>query len=777
VPRSDNFPRGIHQTPTLGLQPPLSQPTSKDAVPMAGDHRRIRQASATLHVRLPETAPALSADRSQRVGLWNPAHGLRFATTATAEAPNSEIPEATDTEYSPEHEPAATATTDDPSPHTHNEAGDAIGQNGEASAGNVSESTDSSRISSAGESDAKDEEEDVDDQHVSLSYQIPEEKLRAAMLASPQTRDSYWSAKLYQGPDGESLSTHYCKSFDVAERVAKYFLQEKVVGFDIEWKPRGNPYSIKQNASLIQLSCEDRIALFHVSLFSGHKVEQLMPPSLKAVLESPNIYKVGVAIKGDFKRLEKYLNIQARGVFELSRLHNLVEWYEVEPSKVSNRLVKLASQVLQHLQLPLYKGERLVDDPETTSSVRESDWSLPLNLQQIHYAAADAYAGFRLYHMLEWKRTRMKPTPPPVALCDFDNKPIPRSKEPRKRAKTAIKSEDTVGVAAKPSVESTEEQQEDEEDAAGYETATEELADSHELEDAPYTMSTSVPVNEASEASTAQPTAKSDLETVEGSETPSKKRVGRVSLSRLQNSDPGYPKLPKSSQEEDVKSVFTRPSKTETAVQLENQDPSILPQQHKATDDEFTDPELENALARMTLDDSGRLTEDVNDPESERIKPAIVQDARVTDVGDLSGFNPTCPAVPESDEPQPDIGLLDEPSRASEYNLATTWAQEYLQLTIPSPTSTMPSRIRATVTHLRAYHMWHYQKLPIDKMAQILRDAPLSPNTVANYILQAVTLERLEYDEEAMRNVLLALPSGMLKGRWKTLAEDVGAVK
>jgi hypothetical protein len=109
--------------------------------------------------------------------------------------------------------------------------------------------------------------------------------------------------------------------------------------------------------------------------------------------------------------------------------------------------------------------------------------------------------------------------------------------------------------------------------------------------------------------------------------------------------------------------------------------------------------------------------------------------------------------------------------------LATTWAQEHLQLTIPSPSSTAPSRIRATVTHLRAYHMWYYQKLSIDRMTQILRDPPLSSNTVASYILQAITLERLEYEKESLRDVLMVMPSGVRKGRWRALAEEVDALE
>ncbi|KAL1793341.1 hypothetical protein ACET3X_008323 [Alternaria dauci] len=711
---------------------------------MAEDSRRIRQASATLH----------------RVGLWNPAHGLRFATTAAAEATKPEfVPKAAETTSPCRDESAATTRTGEPSAHTRDDANNATGHTEEVAVEGTSESDGSSGVSSQPETESNDEKEDDADEYNPLTYQIPEGKLRAAMLAAPNTRDSFWSAKLYQGPDGESLSTHYCKSFDVAERVAKYFLREKVVGFDIEWKPRGNPHSIKQNASLIQLACEDRIALFHVSLFSGNKAEQLMPPSLKAVLESPDIYKVGVAVKGDFTRLEKYLGIRPQGVFELSRLYNLVEWYGVEPSKVSNRLVNLASQVLQHLQLPLYKGEPLADDPETAPSVRESDWSLPLDIKQIHYAAADAYAGFRLYHMLEWKRTQMKPTPPPVALCDFDNKPSPRPKEPRKKAKKPKDAADTIATSA---VDVAEDKQEDEGDSEGYETATEELVDSHQLEDPMYATPTTASTGGADKTYASQSTRSSDLEKMEriGAESsvPPQKRVGRVNLSQLNHADPGYPKLPETSQEEDAETLPPTLSRDDVGVHPEDQDKGVSFQRQEADNDEFADPELEDALRRMTLDDSGRLTEEASGPALEH------------DSLDLHESNELIPA------PLPDIGLLNEPSRTSEYNLATTWAQEHLQLSIPSPSSRAPSRIRATVTHLRAYHMWHYQKLAVDRMTQILRDPPLSSNTVGNYILQAVTLEGLEYETESLRGVLSMMPSGMQKGRWRALAEEVDAL-
>ncbi|KAJ4370633.1 hypothetical protein N0V83_005154 [Neocucurbitaria cava] len=656
---------------------------------------------------------------------------------------------------------------------------------------------------------------EIIEEQVPLDFQIPEDALRAAMMAPPNTRASYWSTKLYQGPEGEGLSTHYCKSADVAERVAQYFLKEKIVGFDIEWKPFGNPFSIKQNASLIQLACEDRIALFHISLFQGNKAEQLMPPSLKVVLESPEILKVGVAVKGDFKRLEKFLGVQAQGVFELSRLHNLVEWYEVDPSKVSNRLVSLAAQVLQHLQLPLYKGAQLDDEPDNTSSVRESDWSQSLDLQQIHYAAADAYAGFRLYHALEWKRKQLRPVPPAIQVCDYDSKRAPRPKEPRKTARAVDKPDINIQSATEQTPEMVEQRQEEVDNEEDYETAPEELMDSHDLEDPPSSLPeiSKEALKGVNDATLNVEQGSNARIQPDPEEAQAYKRVGRVDLSQLRGPDLVYPTLPQDSVEEPSRpsSVsLCNPSSTTSSNRLlnENVDPIQLPVLGAGTEgDEFSDPDLEEALRVMALDDDGKLSSDATEvvmegrPEREEevaddaaVSHAVQEDIEVNNeitrfiekpistkilkTSDFSSVHvqaetkntPTTPAH------EPLAVESEDVSRTPEYQLATSWAQEYLRSTIPSPTSTAPSRIRATVPHLRAYHLWHHQKLLLDDIGKHLREPPLSHSTVTSYVLQAISLEKLSYEKQALKDMMMTMPSGLRRGRWRRLAGIVGAL-
>lgn len=207
----------------------------------------------------------------------------------------------------------------------------------------------------------------------SLQFQIPNAKMQEIMLASLKGRATYWEYNLYRGPSGEQVKLHYCKNIESTERIAKLFLGQKVVGFDIEWKPQASASEgIKKNVALIQLASEERIALFHIALYAKNGLENLVAPTLKAVMESSNITKVGVSIKADCTRLRRFMSIDSQGLFELSHLYKLVKFATGDVTKINKMLVALASQVEEHLLLPMWKGE-----------VRGSDWSNDLNYEQI----------------------------------------------------------------------------------------------------------------------------------------------------------------------------------------------------------------------------------------------------------------------------------------------------------------------------------------------------------------------------------------------------------
>ncbi|KAI9795892.1 MAG: hypothetical protein M1833_006619 [Piccolia ochrophora] len=230
----------------------------------------------------------------------------------------------------------------------------------------------------------------------------------------PQDQE-YWHYKLYRSPQGERPRVHYCRSLETSERVAKMFLDNDLLGFDIEWKVnamvRDGP---RKNVCLIQIANESRIALFHLALFNkGDHPHDLVPPSFKLIMESPSITKVGVAIKADCTRLRTFLDVHSRSIFELSHLHKLVKYSATDARLINKRLVSLSQQMEEHFSMPMFKG----------SDVRESDWSRELSMPQIEYAASDSYAGLHLFDCLEAKRNALDPVPPRPAHADL-NLPI-----------------------------------------------------------------------------------------------------------------------------------------------------------------------------------------------------------------------------------------------------------------------------------------------------------------------------------------------------------------
>lgn len=209
-----------------------------------------------------------------------------------------------------------------------------------------------------------------------LGFHIPKDKLLDAMFAEPNSPGSYWQHTLYRGPKGNSdnVKVHYCKNKEATERVAQLFLDEEVIGFDIEWKSNSSlSDDITKTVSLIQIASESRIALFHLARYpNSHAVNDFVAPTFKTIMESKDITKVGVAIKGDCTRLRKYLQIESRGTFELSHLYKLVKFSSGDVKKINKTLVSLAQQVREHFRLPLFKGE-----------VRSSDWSQELDYRQV----------------------------------------------------------------------------------------------------------------------------------------------------------------------------------------------------------------------------------------------------------------------------------------------------------------------------------------------------------------------------------------------------------
>lgn len=211
----------------------------------------------------------------------------------------------------------------------------------------------------------------------SLAYNIDKDLFEAARQSKEGTPESYWSYTMYHHlqEDGstQKVKVHYCTSKQTMEHVCKkYFMNEKIIGFDLEWMPFARRSSgPRANVSLIQIASPSRIGLFHVGLFLK---DDFVAPSFKKIMEDESVAKVGVAISADCTRLKRYLGVDSKGIFELSHLYKLVKHSKDGKLDLINKVsVSLAIQVQDCLGLPLYKGQ----------SVRSSNWMVPLTDRQI----------------------------------------------------------------------------------------------------------------------------------------------------------------------------------------------------------------------------------------------------------------------------------------------------------------------------------------------------------------------------------------------------------
>lgn len=277
---------------------------------------------------------------------------------------------------------------------------------------------------------------DAEQPGIMSSHELLDNTDEPPIVTTDDTKPQFWSYNQYKTPGGGKIGIHYCKNLEHAERAAALFSNSKLLGFDIEWKPQAQTTSgIKSNVSLIQIANEERIALFHIALFKGNEIRDLVPPSLKRLLESTDTVKVGVSIKADCSRVRRHLDIDTKGQFELSHLYKLVKYGSTQPKMVDRRAVNLAQQVEELLGLPLRKD----------SDVRKSDWTKPLDYAQVQCeslctpfssyhktdyipflyldAASDAYACICLHRTLEAKRKALNPVPPLPAFAEL-NLPI-----------------------------------------------------------------------------------------------------------------------------------------------------------------------------------------------------------------------------------------------------------------------------------------------------------------------------------------------------------------
>ncbi|KAF2257463.1 ribonuclease H-like protein [Trematosphaeria pertusa] len=212
-----------------------------------------------------------------------------------------------------------------------------------------------------------------------------------------------FSQTLFRGPGNRQVRLLYSDNFVTSEAIARLFLKETIVGFDMEWIYPTPPWpTLQQRVSLIQVASEDKVALFHIGRHAGNTPTQLIAPSLRELIESPDIRMTGQSIMVDCARLKQYFGLQPRTVSELSYLHILVTDH---PD--SNMTMRYVRGGLQFLVQDYFPGLTLVKDNTT-----HGNWTSPLTERQLDYAAADAYASLMVWHIMNATRLNMQPRPP-----------------------------------------------------------------------------------------------------------------------------------------------------------------------------------------------------------------------------------------------------------------------------------------------------------------------------------------------------------------------------
>ncbi|KAF3916680.1 hypothetical protein ABW20_dc0105544 [Dactylellina cionopaga] len=136
-----------------------------------------------------------------------------------------------------------------------------------------------------------------------------------------------------------------------------------------------------------------------------------MSPTLKKIIEDPNIIKAGVQIRGDMSRLATVIVVNPQGVIELAEFNSLLFAAQKNELETGQKLTgSLTGLSEEHLKLPLLKGE-----------IRTSDWSAPMSEEQKIYAANDVYASFKVFDVLDEIRRSLDPRPALPPTYSFDH--------------------------------------------------------------------------------------------------------------------------------------------------------------------------------------------------------------------------------------------------------------------------------------------------------------------------------------------------------------------
>lgn len=167
----------------------------------------------------------------------------------------------------------------------------------------------------------------------------------------------------------------------LAEEARCQLLAADAIGFDTESKPTFRKGEESTGPHLVQLATDDRVWLFQTARAPGLA-------TLREVLESATLRKVGFGLGNDRSALHTRLGITLNNVLDLGEILR----------GPGHRGTVGAKMAVAH-----FFGQRLLKSKKTGTS----NWaSSRLSEAQIRYAANDAFVALHLYR--EWSRRSNK---------------------------------------------------------------------------------------------------------------------------------------------------------------------------------------------------------------------------------------------------------------------------------------------------------------------------------------------------------------------------------
>lgn len=160
-------------------------------------------------------------------------------------------------------------------------------------------------------------------------------------------------------------------SYKQQSAAADFILKHEIVGFDTESRAVFQK-GVKNSISLLQLSAGDKAFLFRVNKFK-------LSRKVIKILQSPEIKKIGVAVKDDIAELQAAGKFKAAGFIDLQSI--VGEW--------------------GILELGLQKMSAIVLEGRLSKAQRLSNWNATvLTEAQLVYAATDAWVCCCIYNKL-----------------------------------------------------------------------------------------------------------------------------------------------------------------------------------------------------------------------------------------------------------------------------------------------------------------------------------------------------------------------------------------